>query len=55
MGVSRETLRRIEMGDPTISIGSYLRALHVLGLDNDINRMAHDDDLVRKLQAIAMQ
>lgn len=54
MGMSRETLRRLEMGDPTISIGAYLRALHVLGLDDDINRMAHDDDLVRKLKSIAM-
>lgn len=54
MGVSRETLRRLEMGDPTIAIGTYARALQVLGLDNDINGIALDDELVRKLKAIAM-
>ncbi|XLZ68766.1 helix-turn-helix transcriptional regulator [Massilia sp. SR12] len=54
MGVSRETLRRLEKGDPTIAIGTYLRALRVLGLDDDIDSVARDDKLGRKLQDIAL-
>jgi transcriptional regulator with XRE-family HTH domain len=50
MGVSRETLRRLENGDPTIAMGSYMRALRVLGLDRDIDSLAQDDELGRKLQ-----
>lgn len=54
MGVSRETLRRLENGDLTIAIGTYLRALRVLGLDKDIDVVARDDVLGRKLQNIAL-
>jgi transcriptional regulator with XRE-family HTH domain len=50
MGVSRETLRRLENGDPTIAMGTYMRALRVLGLDGDIDTLAQDDELGRKLQ-----
>lgn len=53
MGVSRETLRRLEKGDHTIAIGTYLRALRVLGLDADLDAVAQDDVLGRKLQDIA--
>lgn len=54
MGVSRETLRRLEKGDPSIAIGTYVRALRVLGLDHDIDAVARDDELGRKLQDIAL-
>lgn len=54
MGVSRETLRRLEQGDHTIAIGTYFRALTVLGLDKDIDGLARDDELGRKLQDIAL-
>ena len=50
MGVSRETLRRLEAGDPNVALGTYLRALHVLGLDKDIDAIARDDEPGRKLQ-----
>jgi transcriptional regulator with XRE-family HTH domain len=50
MGVSRDTLYRLEKGDPGISLGTYLRALRVLGLDSDIDLIARDDLLGRKLQ-----
>jgi len=52
MGVSRETLRRMEKGDPTIAIGTYVRALRVLGLERGIDMLATDDELGRKLQDI---
>lgn len=54
MGVSRETLRRLEKGDPTIAMGTYVRALRVLGLDGDIDVLALDDELGRKLQDLAL-
>lgn len=54
MNVSRETLRRLEKGDSTIAIGTYLRALRILGLDGDIEAVARDDELGRKLQDIAL-
>lgn len=53
MGVSRETLRRLEGGDPNIALGTYMRALRVLGLDQDIDAVARDDALGRKLQDLA--
>jgi transcriptional regulator with XRE-family HTH domain len=54
MGVSRDTLHRLEKGDPTIAIGTYVRALRVLGLDGDLDAVASDDELGRKLQDLAL-
>lgn len=50
VGISRNTLKRLEDGDPAVSLGTYLRALRVLGLDGDIDSVANDDTLGRKLQ-----
>ena len=52
MGVSRDTLNRLEKGDPNIALGTYMRALRVLGLDKDIDVLARDDVLGRKLQDV---
>ena len=49
-GISRVTLRKIESGDPTVSIGHYLSVLAVLGLAGDFANVALDDELGRKLQ-----
>ena len=54
VGVSRETLRRLEGGDPTIAMGTYMRALRVLQLDKDIDLLAQDDVLGRKLQDLEL-
>jgi len=54
-GLSKPTLRNIERGEPTVSIGHYLRVLAVLGLADDLGRVALDDELGRKLQDIALQ
>lgn len=48
--ISRPTLSAIEQGKPTVSIGSYLLVLQVLGLENDFLFLAKDDKLGRKLQ-----
>lgn len=50
VGISRNTLKRLEQGDPNVSFGTYLRALRVLGLDADIESVARDDVVGRKLQ-----
>jgi transcriptional regulator with XRE-family HTH domain len=50
VGISRNTLKRSEEGDPNVALGSYLRALRVLGLEADIDAIARDDVLGRKLQ-----
>ena len=50
MNVSRDTLNRMEKGDASIAIGTYLRALRVLGMDKDFEVVAKSDELGRKLQ-----
>lgn len=54
MNVSRDTLNRLEKGDPGIAIGTYLRALRVLGLEQDLDLLAKDDELGRKLQDLQL-
>ena len=48
--ISRPTVVAIEKGSPTVSIGSYLLVLQVLGMEKDIRLVAKDDELGRKLQ-----
>jgi transcriptional regulator with XRE-family HTH domain len=49
-GKSRTTLHSVEKGMETVSMGSYLAVLMVLGLENDLHYIAKDDLLGRKLQ-----
>jgi len=52
--LSRLTVRKIERGDPTVSIGHYVAVLSVLGLVEDFSNVANDDKLGRKLQDIEL-
>lgn len=54
-GLSRLTIRKIENGDPTVSIGHYVAVLSVIGLVDDLAKVASDDQLGRKLQDIKLQ
>ncbi|MCZ6804135.1 MAG: helix-turn-helix transcriptional regulator [Proteobacteria bacterium] len=54
-GMSRETLRKIEKGDPNVNIGSYVSVLHSLGMDADVELLAYEDSLGRNLEDIKMQ
>lgn len=49
-GVSRQTLSAVERGQSTVSLGVYANVLFVLGLDADLDAVARDDELGRKLQ-----
>jgi len=49
-GIARNTLIKIENGDEGVAIGYYLRVLIVLGLEEDLRKVAQDDILGRKLQ-----
>ena len=52
--MSRPTLHKVEKGDPSVTIGTYLRVLAVYGIEADINTLAADDKLGRRLQDLAM-
>ncbi len=53
-GLSLPTLRNIQRGEPSVSIGHYLVVLSVLGLGADLSNVALDDELGRKLQDIEL-
>lgn len=42
VGITRNTLRAIESGDPAPSLGSYLRVMSVLGVSGDLALLAID-------------
>ena len=49
-GISRPTLTAIEKGSENVGIGAYVNVIMVLGLLDDLARVAADDELGRKLQ-----
>lgn len=53
-GISRTSLYKVEAGAPGVTMGTYLRVLAVLGLEGDLNLLAADDKLGRKLQDLAL-
>lgn len=55
IGVSRGTLYSLERGDLTVGLGVLVRALGVLGLDDDLDALAKDDELGHRLQDATMR
>ncbi|WP_010103880.1 helix-turn-helix domain-containing protein [Verminephrobacter aporrectodeae] len=54
VGISRMTLGRAEQGSPAVSLGVYLRILVVLNLEGDMDALAADDRLGRRLQDLGV-
>lgn len=48
--ITRRTLWQIENGAPSVAMGTYCKVLFVLGLEQDLLKVAADDALGRKLQ-----
>ena len=53
-GISRATLVKVEAGEPSVAMGTYFQVMHVLGLDDDFEKLASDDALGRKLQDLEL-
>jgi len=52
--ISRNTLYLIEKDPSGVSLGAVLNFLRVLGLENDILKLAADDEFGKKLQDIEL-
>jgi transcriptional regulator with XRE-family HTH domain len=55
VGVTRGTLSRLEHGELSTSLGVLARALAVLGLEEDLDRLARDDELGQRLQDVRLR
>lgn len=53
-GIARSTLYLIEKGDSSVAMGSYFNVLRVLGLQEDVLKLASDDIFGRKLQDLEL-
>ena len=49
-GISRVTLRKVENGESSVSLGVFANVLFCLGLEKDLLLLAGDDPLGRRLQ-----
>lgn len=50
VGVTLPTLRKLEAGDPSASLATVVRVLQALGLAQDIDKLAAQDEWGRELQ-----
>lgn len=54
VGVARGTLTKLEQGDLSVSLALLARVLTVLGLEEDLDQVARDDELGQRLQDVRM-
>src|SRR5262245_40444685 len=53
VGVTRNTLRNVEAGDPATAIGTYLRVMSVLGVSGELALLAGDTLLTSPAESAA--
>lgn len=53
-GIARSSLYKVEAGDGGATLGTYLRVLAALGLEHDLEKLAADDQVGRRLQDLAL-
>ncbi|MGE0399034.1 MAG: helix-turn-helix domain-containing protein [Kofleriaceae bacterium] len=49
-GMSRPTLRALERGASSVTLGALANVLHVLGLEKELGAIGRDDPFGRKLE-----
>ncbi|MDP1648600.1 MAG: helix-turn-helix domain-containing protein [Rubrivivax sp.] len=54
-GITRVTLRRVEAGEPAVTMATYLKVLATLGLAQDLVLVARDDTFGHRLQDEQLQ
>ncbi|HZP96409.1 MAG TPA: helix-turn-helix domain-containing protein [Candidatus Limnocylindria bacterium] len=54
VGVSRMTIVRLERGSPAVALAVLARALSVLGLERDLDRLAADDHIGARLRDLEL-
>lgn len=54
VGVSRPTLRHMEQGDPSVNLSTLARVLTVLGLESDLDLLAGNDAIGKRLQDLEL-
>ncbi len=53
-GFDPKTINKVFEGDPGVAIGTYLKVMSVLGLENNFSEMAGKDEVGQKIQNLKL-
>lgn len=53
-GIDRNTLREVERGNTSVSLGAYFNVLRTLNLQDDFLKIAADDEFGKKLLDLSL-